>query len=157
MQIRFQVAERGHGPYRHLAALRWIMCFIFVWFAIQKFSAYAAESIQPLIANSPFMSWLGMFGVRGEARVLGSIELTTATFLALGARFPLFSALGAAIASGTFVLTTSFILTTPGITQWSATGFPIVSTLVEQFLIKDIALLGVCVVLLVSSIRSIEP
>jgi uncharacterized membrane protein YkgB len=132
------------------------MFFIFVWFAIQKFSAYAAESIQPLIANSPFMSWLGVFGVRGEARILGSIELTTATLLALGARFPLASALGGAMATGTFLLTTSFILTTPGITQWSATGFPIVSTLVEQFLIKDIALLGVCVVLLVNSIQSVE-
>jgi uncharacterized membrane protein YkgB len=132
------------------------MFFIFVWFAIQKFSAYAAESIQPLIANSPFMSWLGVFGVRGEARILGSIELTTATLLALGARFPLASALGGAMATGTFLLTTSFILTTPGITQWSATGFPIVSTLVEQFLIKDVALLVVCLVLLVNSIKSVE-
>lgn len=131
--------------------------FIFFWFGIQKFSAYAAQSIQPLIANSPFMSWLGMFGVRGEARVIGSIELATAALLALGARFPMLSALGAAVAAGTFLLTTSFILTTPGITQWSATGFPIVSTLVEQFLIKDVALLGVCVVLLVKSVESVEP
>ena len=88
MRIQFEIAEQRHGSYRHLAALRWVMVFIFVWFAIQKFSADAAESIQPLIANSPFMSWLGVFGVRGEARILGSIELTTATLLAL-MRFPL--------------------------------------------------------------------
>ncbi len=156
MRIRFQVAEKGDGSYRHLAALRWVMFFIFVWFGTQKFSAYAAEAIQPLIANSPFMHWLGMFGVRGEARVLGCIEYTIAALLALGSRFAFASALGSAMATGTFLLTTSFILTTPGITQWSATGFPIVSTLVEQFLIKDVALLAICAVLLVNSIDGID-
>jgi uncharacterized membrane protein YkgB len=37
--------------------------FIFIWFGIQKFSRYAADSIAPLISHSPFMSWLGVFGV----------------------------------------------------------------------------------------------
>jgi hypothetical protein len=34
----------------------------------------------------------------------------------------------------------------------SATGFPIISTLVEMFLLKDVALLGACVTLLLGSL-----
>lgn len=45
--------------------------FIFIWFGIQKFSRYAADSIAPLISHSPFMSWLGVFGVPAEAKVSG--------------------------------------------------------------------------------------
>jgi uncharacterized membrane protein YkgB len=35
----------------------------------------SAESIAPYISNSPFVSWLSIFGIRGEAYLLGSIEL----------------------------------------------------------------------------------
>ncbi|WP_206996476.1 hypothetical protein [Trinickia mobilis] len=41
-------------------------------------------------------------------------------------------ALGAAIAGGTFILTTSFVFSTPGITLTSPSSFPIISTLLEQ-------------------------
>jgi reactive chlorine resistance protein C len=152
MRIQFNVAEKGEGANRHLALLRWTMVFIFIWFGIQKFTPYAAESIQPLIAHSPFMSWLGVFGVRGEAKVVGTIELVTAALLIVGAAVPFASALGAALASATFILTVSFIFSTPGITLHSASGFPIISTLVEQFLVKDIVLLAACLTLLLASL-----
>ena len=84
MTVQFQVAEKGSGSYRHLAFLRWSMAAIFIWFGIQKFTPYAAEAIAPLIAHSPFMSWLGVFGVRGEAMIVGTIELTTAAALVVG-------------------------------------------------------------------------
>ena len=47
-----------------------------------------------IISNSPFVSWLSIFGIRGEADLLGIIELTTAAILAAGAFIPLLSALG---------------------------------------------------------------
>src|SRR5258708_34690718 len=121
MTVHFQVAERSGGSYRHLALLRWSMVAIFIWFGIQKFTPYAAEAIAPLIAHSPFMSWLGVFGVGGEAKIVGTIELTTAAALIVGS---VASALGAAMAFATFLLTTSFVLSTPGITQISPSGFP---------------------------------
>ena len=77
---------------------------IFIWFAIQKFTPYAAEAIAPLIANSPFMSWLGVFGVRGQAKMIGTIELTTATILIIGSVIPIASAAGAAMACATFLV-----------------------------------------------------
>ena len=95
---------RDGGSYRHLAFLRWSLVAIFIWFAIQKFTPYEAEAIEPLIANSPFMSWLTVFGVRGEAK----IELTTAAVLIIRSVIPIASALGAAMARATFLLTTSF-------------------------------------------------
>ncbi|WP_158900185.1 DUF417 family protein [Burkholderia sp. L27(2015)] len=154
MNVHFRVAEKGNGSYLHLALLRWSMVAIFIWFGIQKFTPYAADAIAPLISHSPFMSWLGIFGVRGEARVVGTVELTTAAALIIGSAIPAVSALGAAMASATFLLTTSFVLSTPGITVISPTGFPIISTLLEQFLLKDVALLAACLTLLVASLSS---
>ena len=152
MTVHFQVAEMASGSYWHLAFVRWSMVGIFIWFGMQKFTPYAAEAIAPLIANSPFTRWLGVFGERGEAKIIGTIELTTATVLVIGSVIPVASALGAAMASATFLLTSSFVFTTPGITQKSATGFPIISTLLEQFLLKDIALLAACLTLLLASL-----
>jgi reactive chlorine resistance protein C len=152
MTIHFQVAEMASGAYWQVAFLRWSLVAIFIWFGIQKFTPYAAEAIEPLIANSPFVSWLGVFGVRGEARIIGTIELTTAAILIIGAVVPIASAVGAAMACVTFLLTTSFIFTTPGITQKSTTGFPIISTLLGQFLIKDIVLLAASLTLLLASL-----
>jgi uncharacterized membrane protein YkgB len=152
MKAYFRVAEKSSGSYLHLALLRWSMVAIFIWFGIQKFTPYAADAIAPLIQHSPFMSWLGVFGVRGEARVVGTIELATAVALIVGSAIPAVSALGAAMASATFLLTTSFVLSTPGITQISSTGFPIISTLLEQFLLKDVVLLAACLTLLLASL-----
>ena len=152
MTVHFRVAEMASGSYWHLAFLRWSLVAIFIWFGMQKFTPYAAEAIAPLIANSPFMRWLGVFGERGEAKIIGTIELTTAAVLILGSVIPVASALGAAMACATFLLTTSFVFSTPGITQKSATGFPIISTLLEQFLLKDIALLAASFALLLASL-----
>ena len=75
------------------------MVVIFVWFGIQKFTPYAADAIAPLIQHSPFMSWLGVFGVRGEAKIVGSIELTTAALLVIGSTVPVASALARVLTS----------------------------------------------------------
>ena len=114
MPIHFQVAEMASGSYWHLAFLRWSMLAIFVWFGIQKFTPYAAQAIAPLIASSPFVNWLSVFGVRGEAKVIGTIELTTAAVLTIGSMIPIASAVGAAMACVTFLLTTSFFFSTLG-------------------------------------------
>src|ERR1700739_3986653 len=105
MTIHIQVAEMASGSYWHLAFLRWSLAAIFVWFGIQKFTPYAADAIAPLISNSPFMSWLTIFGKIGEARIIGTIELITAALLIIGSINPVASALGAALASCTFILT----------------------------------------------------
>jgi uncharacterized membrane protein YkgB len=84
----FNVSEKGHGSYWLLGILRWVMVIIFISFGIQKFTPQSAEGIAVYISNSPFVSWLSIFGIRGEAYLLGIIELTTAAILAAGAFIP---------------------------------------------------------------------
>ncbi|NJN00974.1 MAG: DUF417 family protein [Leptolyngbyaceae cyanobacterium RM1_1_2] len=39
------------------------LVLIFLWIGLLKFLPFEAEAIQPLVANSPFMSWmLSVFG-----------------------------------------------------------------------------------------------
>src|ERR1700758_5808268 len=85
MKVAFNVAESGGGSYRLLAILRWIMVVIFVSFGMQKFTLQSAEGIAQFISNSPFVSWLSLFGLRGEAYVLGVVEFAIAALLAAGA------------------------------------------------------------------------
>ena len=70
----FNVSEKGHGSYWLLGILRWVMVLIFVSFGIQKFTPQSAEGIALYISNSPFVSWLSIFGIRGEAYLLRQIK-----------------------------------------------------------------------------------
>src|SRR6516165_1291603 len=85
----FNVAEKGHGSYWLLRILRWVMVLIFISFGIQKFTPQSADGIALYISNSPFVSWLSIFGIRGEVHLLGTIELTSAAILAAGAFIPI--------------------------------------------------------------------
>ena len=154
MLEQFHVAERGHGSYRLLAILRWVMVLIFLSFGIQKFTPQSAHGIALYISNSPLVSWLSIFGIRGEADLLGVIELTTAALLAAGAFMPALSALGALLGIGTFAITWSFFFSTPNVVKWSFSTDPIAWNLTGEFLFKDIALLCICVALFLASMPS---
>ena len=151
MSVEIKVAEQGGGPYGMLAILRWVMVLIFVSFGIQKFTPQSAHGIALYISHSPFVSWLGAFGERGEANVLGVVELCTAVLLAAGAVSPAASAAGALMGVGTFLITWSFFFTTPGVVTWSLSTDPIAWNLTGEFLFKDVVLLCVCLVLLRAS------
>lgn len=108
---------------------------------ILKFTASEAQGIQPLVANSPLMSWLyRIFSVQGVSNLIGVIEIVVALLMALrpfSARLAFFGSIGATI---TFVLTVSFLFSTPGSFQFSH-GIPLLGD-AGQFLIKDLVLLG---------------
>lgn len=149
MTVYFKVAEHGSGSYRPLALLRWVMVLIFVSFGIQKFTPQSAHGIVQYISNSPFVYWLSIFGERGEANLLGIVELSTAILLAAGALSPILSAL---MGMGTFLVTWSFFFTTPGVVKWSLSSDPIAWNLTGEFLFKDVVLLSVCTVLFLASL-----
>src|SRR3546814_13247988 len=107
-----------------------------------KFTAYEAGGIAPFIANSPIMSWLhALFGIQGASYVIGVLELSTAAALILGAFQPVFSVLGAAMSAATYLITLTFFFTTPGVAEATAGGFPAISAMPGQFLLKDLVLL----------------
>ena len=114
------------------------------WIGLMKFTAYEAEGIRLYVTNSPLMSWVyGPMSVRGFSAVLGVIEVAVALLIAARPFSPRATALVSALAVGMFFTTLSFLATTPGVWEPSAGGFPALSGKPGQFLIKDLALLGI--------------
>jgi uncharacterized membrane protein YkgB len=158
MKTSFNVAEKGAGSYGLLVILRWVMVVIFVSFGMQKFTLQSAQGIVLFISNSPFISWLSVFGLRGEAYFLGVVEFGIAALLAAGAFSPILSAIGSLMGMVTFAVTWSFFFTTPGVVKWSLSTDPIAWNLTGEFLFKDVVLLCVCTVLLLASLpQSVIP
>jgi uncharacterized membrane protein YkgB len=87
------------------------------------------------------MSWLYVIlSVKGVSNLIGAIEITVAVLMALrpgSAKASFVGSLGSIV---TFLLTTSFLFSTPGAVQLSH-GLPVLGD-AGQFLIKDVVLLG---------------
>jgi uncharacterized membrane protein YkgB len=108
---------------------------------VLKFTAGEAQGIQSLVANSPLMSWLyRIFSVQTVSDLIGAIEIIVASLIALRPLSARLSYIGSSGAIITFLLTISFLFSTPGASQF-AYGFPMLGD-AGQFLIKDLVLLG---------------
>jgi uncharacterized membrane protein YkgB len=121
---------------------RYGLVIVLLWIGGMKFTAYEAEGIEPLVANSPLMRWVyRLMSVGGFSAFLGVVEIAIGLLIAVRPVWALGSAVGSLLASGMFLTTLSFLLTTPG---WepSLGGFPAVSAMPGQFLLKDVVLLG---------------
>lgn len=125
--------------------IRYGLVIILLSVGALKFTAYEAEGIQGLVANSPLMSWAySVFSVRSYSAILGVIEITLGILIATRPFAPKISAIGSIGAIIMFITTLSFLLTTPGVWQ-AGYGFPFPSPMPGQFLIKDIMLLGAAI------------
>lgn len=137
--VDWPVALQGAGT----AVARYGLVVVLLWIGGMKFTAYEAEGIKPLVANSPLMGWVyAVMTVTAFSAVLGVVEIGTGLLIALRPVWPVGSAVGSGLAVGTFLTTLSFLFTTPG---WepSLGGFPAVSAMPGQFVLKDLVLLGV--------------
>ena len=128
-----------------LNLLRYGLVIILLWVGALKFTAYEAEGIQGLVANSPLLSWAyGIFSVRTFAAMLGVVEITLGLMIAMRPFAPIVSAVGSLGAIVMFLITLSFVFTTPGVWQ-PGYGFPFPSPMPGQFLAKDVALLAIAI------------
>lgn len=121
---------------------RYGLVVVLLWIGGMKFTAYEAEGIRPLVANSPLMGWVyNVMSVTAFSSLLGVVEIAVGVLIALRPVWPVVSAAGSALAVGMFLTTLSFLVTTPG---WepSLGGFPAVSAMPGQFVLKDTVLLG---------------
>jgi uncharacterized membrane protein YkgB len=137
------------------AIVRWGLVVVLAWIGGMKFTAYEAMGIQPLVAHSPVVGWMYDFlSVRSFSTMLGFIEIGTAVLIGLRSLSPMASAIGSVLAMGLFATTLSFLISTPG---WEPTlgGFPALSAMPGQFLLKDIVLFGAAVWCLGESLKSI--
>jgi reactive chlorine resistance protein C len=124
--------------------LRYGLVLVLAWIGAMKFTALEAKAVQPLVANSPLLAWTyRVFSVQGLSNLLGCVELTIATLIAIWPLAPRLSALGSVLATGMFLTTITFLFSTPG---WepSLGGFPALSD-AGGFLLKDVVLLGAAV------------
>jgi uncharacterized membrane protein YkgB len=122
--------------------LRYGLVLVIGWIGLMKFTGYEAKGIEPLVAHSPVMGWMYSFlSVQTFSDVLGVVEVAIAILIGLRPWSAKASALGSAAAVFMFLTTLSFLFSTPG---WepSLGGFPSLSALPGQFLLKDVVLLG---------------
>lgn len=128
-----------------LNLLRYALVIILLWVGALKFTAYEAEGIQGLVANSPLLSWAyGIFSVRTFAMLLGIGEITIGLMIAMRPFAPFVSAVGSFGAILLFLVTLTFMFSTPGVWQ-PGYGFPFPSPMPGQFLAKDVALLAIAI------------
>lgn len=131
---------------------RYGLVVVLAWFGAMKFTHYESQGISHWVANSPFLSWVyEIMSIDAFGRLNGTVELVTAALLALKPWSPKAAVVGGIVASLFFVTTLSFMITTPGVGEASAGGFPILSA-DGEFLMKDIALIGLALWLLVDAI-----
>ena len=125
--------------------IRYGLAAVLLWVGLLKFTAYEAEGIKPLVENSPIFSWVyGMTSVQGFSNILGVIEILLGILIASKNFAPKASAYGSIGAIIMFLITLSFLLSTPGIWQ-PEYGFPYLSPMPGQFIAKDLLLLGTAV------------
>jgi uncharacterized membrane protein YkgB len=136
---------------------RYGLVIVIGWIGALKFMNFEANQIQPLVANSPFMGWLyGIFPVYTFSALLGLFEVTAAALLAIKPVAPALSIAGSLLAILLFVATISFLFTTPGVGEPAGGGFPAIS-LIGEFLLKDIPLLGLSFWTLADAMRAAKP
>jgi len=122
--------------------IRYGLAIVLIWIGMLKFTPYEAAGIMGLVKNSPFLSWTyPLMGVRGFSDVLGVVEIGLGILICIKSFAPKISLWGSVGAIIMFIVTLTFLLSTPGIIQMGY-SFPFISPMPGQFLLKDIVLLG---------------
>jgi reactive chlorine resistance protein C len=112
-----------------------------------KFTDVEVEALKPLIQGTPWLAWVyGAFGHEGATYLLGMVEITTAVFLLASPWSVRAGVAGASLACVIFAVTSSLMLALP-IWDERLGGFPALNG-AGQFLIKDLALLGISISIL---------
>ncbi|MDH6253032.1 putative membrane protein YkgB [Chryseobacterium sp. H1D6B] len=111
---------------------------ILLWIGIFKFTPTEAGAIKPLVENH-FLTFFvyKILSVQAVSNAIGTIEIIIALLLVFSVKFAFlkrYAAIGMII---TFLVTLSYLFTTPGV--WKVVdGIPIT----DFFIVKDIMLLG---------------
>ena len=133
---------------------RYAIVLVLVWIGAMTFTAYEAGAIDPLVANRPLMSWLyAIFSVQATSNLIGVAEIAAGLLIAVRPWSAVACAIGSPMAIATFVVTLTFLFSTPG---WepSLGGSPALSGAPGQFILKDAVLLGASVWSLGEALRA---
>jgi uncharacterized membrane protein YkgB len=111
-----------------------------------KFTQVEIDGLKPLIGGTPWLAWMyPVLGEAGASYLLGVVEIAAALLLIASPWSAVAGVAGGAVAALTFLVTCSLMIVLP---IWEPTlGFPALGPL-GQFLVKDVALLGIALVVL---------
>lgn len=136
--------------------VRYALVLVIFWIGCLKFTPYEAVNVFPLVSHSPLMSWVySIFHLQSFARAVGTVEIIIALLLAARPISPKLSILGSLGAIAMFIITVSFLFSTPGVIQ-PGYGFPALAGNPGQFLLKDTVNLGVAIWTLGESLRAVR-
>jgi len=148
-------AEQNWWTRAAAIVLRYGLVLIILWFGVFKFTPTEARAIQPLVSNSPLLSWLyRLTDVGGASRVIGLAEIVIGLLIAIRPLSVRASVVGSFGAVAMFVTTLSFLFTTPG--MWARVDGLLVPAGGGGFVIKDLLLLGAALWSAGESLRSEE-
>ena len=132
------------------------LALVIGWIGAMKFTGYEAHGISGFVQNSPFLSWTYNFlSLQTFSNALGVVELAISAGLLIGLKNPRVGVVASLAAVGMFATTLSFMLTTPG-TFESSLGFPALSVVPGQFLVKDAIAIGASLWLLGKSLKGLK-
>ena len=115
-----------------------------------KFTQIEIEALKPLISGTPWLAWLyAAFGEAGASYLLGVVEIFTAVLLIVSPWSARAAIVGGLLGAATFAVTVSTMFALP---IWEGGEFPLLNAL-GSFLIKDVALLGVSLLILADGVR----
>jgi len=116
------------------AVLRYGTVFILLLIGAQKWTAEEAAGIQEFTTHSPLFSWMyHIMSSQHASEAIGVVELVIAGLIVVRHWFPTLSGIGSLAGSVMFLVTLSFLFTTPNVKADAG------------FLIKDLILLGGCI------------
>lgn len=129
---------------------------LFLGVGLQSLTPYQAMAVHPLAASSPLLGWCyRLWGVRGASAVFGLVGILVGLGLLSGLWRPgdWPARLGAAGAAVAAAITSSFLLTAPGvIAGHTVLHLPLLSLSVGQLFARDLALLAASLSLLGESL-----
>jgi reactive chlorine resistance protein C len=118
-----------------LGLSRYGLALVLVVIGSYKFFPFEAEAIRPLVGSSPLLAWLyDAFDVQGAAALFGTFEIAVGALICARPWAPRLSGYASLAASSMFLVTLSFLVTTPGALSPTSPF--------QQFLLKDVVLLG---------------
>ncbi|HTA80589.1 MAG TPA: DUF417 family protein [Terracidiphilus sp.] len=121
------------------------MIVMLLWAGSFKLTAPGADSITPLVTNSPLIWWhFKLFGPYIGSDIIGLTEYTAALLIFVGYFKPKAGILGGLIATMMFSITSTMVLSTPGaIVALPGIRYMRFLSLVGLFLFKDVIALAV--------------
>lgn len=150
---------RGDGADARLARTATILSYvalvlIYLVFGLSKFTDEEAKALVGIVRPSPFLGWTyGLLSPTGFSTLLGVIELSIGGLIALRPLAPRLSAIGGLLSAGLFLMTQSFLLSTPGVFDASRGLFGFFGG-PGQFLIKDMGLFAVSLAIAAESLAA---